>query len=77
MAKKKQTGLATLEIDTEEVLNNNKTEQEQIKENRKSVLLRLHPATHKKLRNLSVEEDTTMQALLEHSIDLLFAEKGV
>lgn len=34
------------------------------------------PAVAKQLRHIAVEDDTTVQALLEEALDLLFAKKG-
>ena len=39
---------------------------------RKGLLLRLEPAVHRRLRLMSVEHDTTVQALAEEALQLLF-----
>ncbi|MGB0847967.1 MAG: ribbon-helix-helix domain-containing protein [Thiolinea sp.] len=75
MAKKKETGLSALEIDTQ--LQPKAKEVSDIEEGkRKALLIRLPQSTHKQLRLLAVEEETTTQALMEHAINLLFVEKG-
>ena len=77
MVKKKQTGLATLALDTGIQDTAETQEQEAASIDRKSVIFRVLPATHKKLSILAIEEETSVQALMEHAIDLLFAEKGI
>lgn len=71
---KKQTGLAVLKIDTKTT--SEKTVNKPTSKERKSMLIRLPPEKHKKLKLLSVEEETTVQDLMEHAIELLFVEKG-
>lgn len=73
MAKKKETGLSALEINTQ-------LQAEEVPDlgegKRKALLIRLPQPIHKQLRLLAVEEETTTQALMEHAISLLLAEKG-
>lgn len=76
MAKKKETGLGALQIEHEiKKQKTNKSIQTDDKE-RKALITRLDPEIHKQLRLLSIEEGETVQALMEHAINLLFAEKG-
>lgn len=77
MVKKKQTGLAALALEADIQGTPQDTGKESTSVGRKSVIFRVLPATHKKLSLLAVEEETTVQALMEHAMDLLFAEKGV
>lgn len=81
MAKKKETGLGALQIDAEIKQKTKSPSKKAVSkasgdEARKALITRLSPDIHKQLRLLSVEEGETVQALMEHAIDLLFAEKG-
>ena len=46
------------------------------KPQRKTLLLRLDPAVHRRLRHLAVEHDTTAQALVKQALQLLFQRYG-
>lgn len=46
------------------------------RDNRKFVGGHFHPDVGKQLRMIAVEDDTTVQALLEEALDLLFVKKG-
>jgi len=46
------------------------------RDNRRFVGGHFDPAVGKQLRMIAVEDDTTVQALLEEAIDLLFVKKG-
>ncbi len=46
------------------------------RENRRFVGGHFDPAVGKQLRLIAVEDDTTVQALLEEALDLLFVKKG-
>lgn len=76
MVKKKNTGLAALELDTT-ISESQPESPKETNGSRKAIIFRVAPAVHKKISLLAVEEETTVQALMEHAIDLVFAEKGV
>lgn len=46
------------------------------RDNRRFVGGHFEPAVGKQLRMIAVEDDTTVQALLEEALDLLFVKKG-
>lgn len=46
------------------------------RENKKLIAGHFDPKIAKQLKLLAVEDDTTVQALLEEALDLLFAKKG-
>ena len=46
------------------------------REDKKLIAGHFDPKVAKQLKLLSVEDDTTVQALLEEALDLLFAKKG-
>jgi hypothetical protein len=48
----------------------------QSREGRKLIAGHFPPKTAKQLKILAAEEDTTVQALLEEALDLLFVKKG-
>lgn len=76
MSKKKQTGLAALELDTDiEKKEVSVTREPAV--DKKTVIFRVEPVIHKKLSMQAVEDETTIQALMEQAVQLLFAEKGV
>lgn len=46
------------------------------RDNRRFIGGHFEPAVGKQLRMIAVEDDTTVQALLEEALDLLFVKKG-
>lgn len=46
------------------------------RDNRRFIGGHFHPAVGKQLKMIAVEDDTTVQALLEEALNLLFVKKG-
>jgi hypothetical protein len=46
-------------------------------DDRKQIFIRLSPAQRKRLKQLAIEEDTTVQALAFGALSALFVERGL
>jgi hypothetical protein len=53
-----------------------KTYERPSRQNKRLIGGHFDPAVARRLRRLAAEEDTTVQALLEEALDLLFVKKG-
>jgi hypothetical protein len=62
--------------DEEQIINNAKPEVPPSRQGKKAIAGHFDPAVSKQLRQLALEEDTTVQALLSEALNDLFAKYG-